>query len=1485
MNHISAAEAAGKKKLTPPPAHGGGEPAYMVGIDVGSTTTKVAVFDRCGGQALRYDYRRHHALQRESVKRAVLLVEEVIGDAPFQLAMTGSGAAPLASALEVPMIQEVVASSIAVRRLYPSAAAMIELGGQDAKIVFFGRDEAGRKQMADMRMNGVCAGGTGAFIDEVAEILHIPVEELSERAEQGRAVYDISGRCGVFAKTDIQPLQAQGVGKEDLALSTYHAIARQTVGGLARGREILGPVIFAGGVFRYHPRLVRVFQETLGLTEPETILPEHPEHIPSSGAAMACRELFPGQGETDCPSLLQRLAKLEAGDHREHAGGPLYFQTDEEKRDFLKRHPAPQSRIAHLPEGGQPVRAFLGIDSGSTTTKFVLMNEEGRLLWSHYGSNEGDPLMTARAALLEMDRAFRENGSGLQILRVCTTGYSERLFADAFIAEDSCVETIAHGRAASHFAGDVSFILDIGGQDMKGIWMDQGVITSIVVNEACSSGCGSFLSSFAGTLHIPEDRIAAAAFASTRPAILGSRCTVFMNSSIISEQRNGCSPEDIMAGLCRSLIENVFSKVIRVSNLDALGQRIMVQGGTFMNDAVLRAMEQYVGREVIRAPYPGLMGAIGAALTARDHYRQAMAEGREPERTFIGMKGLEAFSYTRQSGLSCPLCANHCRRSVIRFGDGRYRVTGNRCERGAVLEPVRGPEGSADPNAGEGGQERQAKAPNLFERRISLLFRKTDPAPICGSRDVTIGIPRVLSFWDSYPFWDAFWRSLGFDVLLSPLSSRKLFEKGLPAVTSDTECFPAKLVHGHVRWLEEQGADRIFMPVITELKSENRQKTSQSVCALVKGYPLVMKNSDNPAARSGIPLDTPLFAWYTDRDRQDQLRRFMKESFGVSEEDTGEAIRRGDLAQRAFREELMEEADRIMEEVRREDGYAVVLASQPYHNDPLICHDLPDMLASMGLPVLTADSIRQVCETDLSHLRLNIVNNYHARTLASAVIAARDPHLEYMKTISFGCGHEAYLVDEIIRVMREISGKVPLVLKVDESDAKGPLQIRVRSFAETVRARRAAKAAGPEGKASPVKTLEDPYPVKFTKEDKRIRTLLIPNSSHAFSRIMAAAVAREGVRTVALPIGRREAIRLGKRYVHNDICFPAQIVIGEILAALQSGRYDPDRTAVGMAKYVGDCRLTHYSALLRKALDDAGFPQIPIWTNDTRDDHNLHPGMKFGLMMSAVTAFGLPMIDALERLLRKIRPYETQPGRGDAAFEEALDLLCEGIEASGLAGMGPAFAKGIERMKEVPYDRSALRPQVVIVGEYLLNFHPGANHDIERYLEKNGFEILEARMSDVIQKSYFYERQQVRRSGVRKKAADRIFLELVDGSFRAAHALTDRIASAHPLYEAPARLQELAEESEPVIPSCFDTGEGLLIPAEIIHDARRGCRNFIVLQPFGCLPNHIVGRGIVKKLGEMFPQAQILSLDYDPDMSFANIENRLQMMIHNERMR
>ncbi|MCL2441664.1 MAG: acyl-CoA dehydratase activase [Treponema sp.] len=1451
-----------------------------IGIDVGSTTVKAVVIQPDTKEILFSRYERHEASQSDKVHSFLQDIFAQFPNNQFKIAFCGSGGRTIADLLQAPYIQEVVANSIAVRTFYPQARVAIELGGQDAKIVFFYHDNAANRLTAgDMRMNGSCAGGTGAFIDEVASLLRTPVEDFDTLASKGSQVYDISGRCGVFAKTDIQPLLNQGGLLNDIALSTFHAIAKQTIGGLAQGLEIKPPVVFEGGPLTFNPTLIKVFAERLGLSDSDIILPPKAELFIAYGAALSINEMFQNT-ETKFSS---QAALTTLSMYREIVTGNSFkqnlnfFNSDAERCEFETRHKMQEiNKINSITHGKDTLRVYMGLDAGSTTTKFVLLDENENVVDCFYSPNKGEPLKVIKEALLEMYAKYHKAGINLEIIALGTTGYGELLFDKALGADYHTVETVAHAAAAQKYIPGVSFILDIGGQDMKAINISNGIVTNITVNEACSSGCGSFLETFAETLNIPVDKIAEAAFNAKNPARLGSRCTVFMNSTIITEQKNGKQADDIMAGLCRSIVENVFTKVVRISNPEQLGEKIVVQGGTLKNNAVLRALEQYLGKSVVRAPYPGEMGAIGVALLTKREITEhgyTSPHGPNDRSRFIGFEEIKNFGYTQEANLICPFCSNNCNRTLVKFSNGLTWVTGNRCERGELV---------GDPNDPTLREEigKRTKAmnivPDMIKLRDELVFKNYPFLKLLPSNNITIGIPRVLDFWRDMPFWNVFWNALGFNITLSRKSSRYLYEKGIQFVASDTVCFPAKLVHGHIEDLIEKKVDRIFFPQINRLPPDNPERFSTFTCPVLKGYPLSIKFSNNPQDKHNIPFDSPICHWFSKRDKDFQLCRFMTETFNIPKNVTMAAIKQAEKALEDFNRILTDNGKKIIDDVQRKNEFAIVIAGRHYQYDEHVNHNLSRYFTSMGIPVLTLDSLPNLGKVPLNKSRVEITNNNHARLLSGAIVAAEHPALEYVDIFSFGCGHDAVYTDEMIRIMDEISGKSPLIIKMDESEIAGPLRIRVRSFIETVMTRRKLVT-------HKTKPLQDPYPVKLNKKDKH-KVILIPNVSRAFCLILSSALAKDGYRTEPLPMGGADAIAMGKKYVHNDMCLPAQIVIGEVILALKSGKYDPNNTVVGTAKVLCDCRLSNYMPLTRKALDEAGFPQVPVITTDLFDLKKAHPGMKFTNLTYANVVWGIIQADALEYLRRKIRPYELQKGETDKVTENAFVEIANGLAKRGIRGTIKPFKKAIKELCKINYDRSKLREPVLIQGEYLLTFHPGSNQEVEKYLEKNGMEVMFPRMYGIYRHLFLnHTVAEIKEFKVKHSLYDTLFA--IGGNkfmdYAAKH--TDKIAKKHPLYECDATLEEVAKLSDHIMHHSILSGESFLIAADILHYAARGVRSFVILQPFGCLPNHICGRGIIKKLKEHYPGIQILPLDYDPDVSFANIENRLQMLIMNAR--
>ncbi|MCD7746662.1 MAG: acyl-CoA dehydratase activase [Lachnospiraceae bacterium] len=1476
-----------------------------IGIDVGSTTVKVVITDARTQDVLYARYVRHNARQKETVGTLLAEAEEQYPARQFRAAVCGSGGRTIAEKLGAHYIQEVVANSAAVRALYPQVKTAVELGGQDAKVVFFYYDKQKKQlQTSDMRMNGSCAGGTGAFIDEVAALLNVETEQFEGLASQGQTVYDISGRCGVFAKTDIQPLLLSGAKKEDIALSTFHAIAKQTIGGLAQGLELAPPIIFEGGPLTFNPTLIGTFAERLSLKDEDIVRPEHPETIVAYGTAIAIDQIFPEKEEeadtVTLRELLERLAAPEKSSRKTENKTKPFFCTPEEKRQFQERHAGElQALCTPQPVDGE-MRVWLGIDSGSTTSKFVLLDEEERVVDRFYAPNKGEALLVVRDGLLKMKRNYDAQGIRLHILGLGTTGYGENLLARAFGADYHTVETVAHAMGCTHYDPDTTFLLDIGGQDMKAIWMEEGIITNIMLNEACSSGCGSFLENFATGLQIPVDGIAEAAFRSESPAKLGSRCTVFMNSTIITEQRNGKGPDDIMAGLCRSVIENVFTKVIRISDTAQLGNHVVVQGGTFRNQAVLRALEEYLGIEVKLAPYPGEMGAIGAALEVKRQITEAgYPNGKDS--SFIGFDALEKFSYETQSGVQCTGCGNRCSRTIVTFSTGKTWVSGNRCEKGAVVEWNRN--GSADGPIVSKKYDEKEKPADLFKERENLLFADYPYHQAAPDKGEVIGLPRVLEFWDSMPFWSTFFRALGYQTKISHKSSRKLYEQGLQYVASDTVCFPAKLVHGHIMDLAGMGVDRIFFPYVMHMPPEGVDKLSPYVCSVLQGYPMVVRNSQNPEKCGKVIFDTPVFHWFEEKDRKKQICSYAAETLGVTKAEAASAFADGERALLSFRETLTRRGSEIIRRAREAGTYAVVLAGRPYHTDPFICHDLSRRFTGRGVPVLTVDSLPGLSEQDLKNTRIEITNDFHTRMLEGAMVAAKDPALEYVQIVSFGCGHDAILSDEITRILAECGNKSPLILKVDESDATGSLGIRIQSFLETIAIKRrnecvrecmehtetrsaslrpaescdryvenaVRKAGAFEGK------LSEPSPAKFRKDDRKRRTILVPNISKEVSVLLSAIMEKENYTVKILPIGGPEQIALGKKYVHNDICFPCQMVIGELISELQRGNYRQDEVAVAMVKFQCDCRMSHYAGLLRKGLDRAGFTDVPIVTTDANDTKDMHPGvMILGISAIWEAVWTFMMLDILTDICRKIRPYELHAGETDEVYNDCVNQLAEGIR-KGVKNARKVFETCIDRMGQIPYDRSHLKPKVFVTGELLVTYHPGSNFNIERYLEANGMETEFPRITDQLRKDFRATECEIKDY----HASIPPYPQLVEGLFDYVQKQLEKVAVRHELYECAKKPKELYREVSSIIPETLSCGEGWLMAAEIAHNAKEGVKSFIILQPFGCLPNHVCGRGVIKRLKEEYPDISILPLDLDPDTSYANVENRLQMLIMN----
>lgn len=1430
-----------------------------VGIDIGSTTAKIAVLD-AGRNLLLSEYRRHLG---EQARCASEFLEQVDGRFPgalLRVAICGSGGRQIADHLGVDFVQEVVANSIAVKHLHPRARTAIELGGQDAKIIFFHFDEVSQQLVAsDMRMNGVCAGGTGAFIDEIAQLLRIPVEEFNAFAERGKHVYHVSGRCGVFAKTDIQPLLNQGVDKADLALSTFHAVAKQTIGGLAQGTRIRPPVVFEGGPLTFNRRLVDTFAENLQLKGDDVIVPERPEVIVAQGCALATLTLLKDHPRThSARALIRRLAERPVADSSETALEWHYFANDGEKRDFFRRH-RPAQAIAGIPKNRGSLDVTLGIDCGSTTSKFVFLDEDENIVASHYSNNQGAPLDVLRSTLIAARDEARASGTELNVVGVGTTGYGEELTAAAFHADHHAVETIAHARAALKYQPDASFVLDIGGQDMKAIFVSHGIITGITLNEACSSGCGAFIETFAASLGVPVEEISARAFRSRAPSDLGSRCTVFMRSRVVTEMKNGRSVDDVLAGLCRSIIQNAFTKVIRLHNLEALGEHIVVQGGTFKNDAILRALEVYTGKQVTRAPHAEFMGAIGVALLTKER-RQAGVKS-----TFMGLDALESLDYHEETIENCPCCANHCSRSLVRFADGSHFVRGNRCERGAIL---------GDPT--DMNYRRQVQAatrriqsvPNLIEERERDLLRHREVKRLCEDRRTTIGIPRALEAWQNLPFWRGLFTALGFTVKISEKSSFEQYDSALSTIPSDTVCFPAKLAHGHFQSLATEGVDRIFVPIIVNGLSRFKNLPIDYPCAVLSGYPLVLKTN----VPTPITVDAPAFVWKSPAMRESQLEKFFSETFGIDAALTRAATGEGDRCQNEFEQETRQRAEEVIGGVAASGGFALVICMRPYQNDPLVNHHVGKYFTRLGVPVIPADALPDLHNENFDSLQVVVDSNTQATLYAAAQIAARHPNLELAQITSFGCGHDAIMSDEIQRIVQE-AGKQVLQLKLDESDAVGPLRIRITSFIETVRRRRLANPPVP----APTHRI---LPV-FTKADRSRREILLPNLSPGFSRIVGAVATARGLHTRVLPLADKRAMELGKLHLHGDICFPAQVNVGEFLRYVEREKPKHAEIAFGLHQNCRGCRAGQYAMIARKALDVAGLADVPMVTSGDQITE-LHPGFRLDARMQYRLIYGIAVLDALDELLRSTRPYEKRAGEARTTYERALESLCREVPHSS-RGVFNVLRNAVAAFNLIPVDDRPRRPLVVLLGEIMLAAHPTANYRIEDYLVEHGMEVSGQRLLDFFHRGFLVKLDERDNYFGEESLVMSLVYKVTHQIIERAFQRCERIMAAYARYRPRPSTQELYDVTSPYLQMIHDAGEGWLIAGDMLHAAAGGAHSFVVVQPFGCMPNQVFGRGIAKLVRDRYPHVQILSLDFDPDTSMANIENRLQMLVMNAR--
>ena len=1401
-----------------------------VGLDVGSTTVKIVVMDE-KLETIYRDYQRHFSDTKNTVCNVLENLAQMYPNATFTIALTGSGAMSASKFLDLPFIQEVVSCKRSVEKYIPQTDVVIELGGEDAKIIYFDKS-------IEQRMNGTCAGGTGAFIDQMASLLHTDPTGLNELAKSHKMIYPIASRCGVFAKTDIQPLLNEGAAKEDIAASIFQAVVNQTISGLACGRPIRGKVAFLGGPLNYLSELRNRFIETLHLTDEEIIIPAEAHLLVAKGAALDSVNAHPITVE----KLKSKIEVLRMShDDTSQPLAPL-FSIDAEYDEFKQRHEKDKVEKADLKTYSGD--CYVGIDAGSTTTKLVLIDSDGKLLYSLYGSNEGNPLQSVIKMLKQLYSEIPEKA----VIRYSgVTGYGEKLIQTALNVDLNEIETIAHYTAAKKFMPNVTSIVDIGGQDMKYIKMKNGSIDNIMLNEACSSGCGSFIETFAKSLNISIQEFVNAAIEARRPVDLGSRCTVFMNSKIKQAQKEGYSVGDISAGLSYSVIKNAIQKVMKVRDVKTLGDHIVVQGGTFYNDAVLRAFELIVGKNVVRPDIAGLMGAYGVALLAKEQYEANL--DMEYVSTITKLDALDSLKIDI-SHVRCNGCENHCLLTINKFSNGSRYISGNRCEKGAGI-------------VGE-----KTNLPNLVKYKYERIFGYTPLEEKDAPRGV-IGIPRVLNMYEDYPFWFTFLTSLGFRVILSEKSNRKTYEKGMESMPSESVCFPAKLSHGHIIGLINQGIKTIFYPCMPYSRKEYEKADNHYNCPIVISYSEVLKNNVEELKEKNIKFLNPFLPF----DAKNLAKTIMElpefAEYSFTKKELLEAAKKAEAEYQKCRDDIHKKGEETVKYIEENNLKGIVLAGRPYHVDPEVNHGIDTLITSLGLCVLTEDSIANLTEAKRP---LRVVDQwmFHARLYAAADYVGKHDNLELVQLNSFGCGVDAVTTDQVEEILTSF-GKMYTLIKIDEINNLGAVRIRIRSLLASMNKRLKNKE---------LQKGNGDYEIHkkiFTKDMKEDYTILIPQMAPIHFELLEAAVRASGYKVELLRECTSHTVETGLKYVNNDACYPSILVTGQMIEALESGKYDLNKTALIMSQTGGGCRATNYIGFIRKALKDAGFENVPVISFNVVGMEKM-PGFKITLPLIERLLKMVVYADLLQKMLTKNRAYEVNKGESQKLFDEWMDKCKKLLEKSTMKEFKQSIYDIVNDFEKIELDTSVIKPKVGIVGEVLIKYHPFGNNFIANKLEEEGAEVI---LPDFMGFIKFIATHKITFNQLIK--TDKLKAKLFKTAIKLIDILEkdERIALANSKkgYLQPCDIWELEDKVKDILSIGNQTGEGWFLTAEMIEYMEHDIPNIICVQPFACLPNHVVGKGVIKTIREKYPEANISPVDYDPGASETNQANRIKLLM------
>lgn len=1407
---------------------------YKAGIDVGSTTVKMVVFD--DNYEMKFSrYERHFSDVKTATIKVLHEMMYELGDIPFTFSITGSGGMGLSDVIGATFIQEVIASTLTIEKFIPQTDVMIELGGEDAKMTFF--DGA-----MEQRMNGSCAGGTGAFIDQMAELLKVDAAGVNELAKNYQNLYPIASRCGVFAKTDVQPLLNEGVRKEDIAASIFQAVVNQTVAGLAAGRRITGNIAFLGGPLYFMSELRKRFIETLNIKPENVVFPEHPQLFVAMGAALDEENAT----EFSASQIIHQLENDKSENLVPQDTMDVLFESEADLADFRARHA--KASAAHKLLSEHHGAAYLGIDAGSTTTKLVLIDDEGNLLFEHYGSNNGDPL---DSVLTVMTTLYNEMPDDVYIAKSAVTGYGEQLIKAAIKVDIGEVETMAHYKAADFFQPGVDFIIDIGGQDMKAMKIRDGALSSIQLNEACSSGCGSFIETFAKSLKYDVKEFAQAALLTKHPVDLGSKCTVFMNSKVKQVQKEGATVGDISAGLSYSVIKNALYKVIKVKRPEDLGDKIVVQGGTFYNEAVLRAFEKISGRQVVRPSIAGLMGAYGCALIAMENGSDDTGLS-----TILDLASLQAFQTTKEF-TTCGLCENMCKMTLTVFNDGSKFVSGNRCERGAE-------------KAMQIKVDKRDKKVNLVDYKYKKLFKFKSLSKKKAMHG-EIGIPRVLNMYENYPLWHTLLTDLGFRVVLSPKSDKALYEKGIETIPSDTVCYPAKLSHGHIMSLIEKDVPTIFYPSVLYERQEDASAQNHYNCPIVQSYPEVIKNNIDEIRNGQVGYIHPFINLADPDNMTDNLYQALSD-FEITKAEVAAAVKHGFEEMDAFKQDIRKQAEDLMMQINLNHEKAIVLSGRPYHLDPEINHGIANIITQEGFHVLTEDAIAHLSEVG----GLRVVNQwvYHSRLYGAARVVAKNKNLELVQLNSFGCGLDAVTTDQVEEIM-QAHHKLYTVLKIDEGSNMGAIRIRLRSLKAAVN-ERDKRPKMPELAEADYHEMVESHPL-FTKEMKQKHTLLMPMLSPIHQEgLIDEAFKQSGYNVVLLPEDKA-AINSGLKFVNNDSCYPAIISIGQLIHALASGDYDVNNTSVLMTQTGGGCRATNYIPLLRKALKDAGFAQVPVVSLSMGNKGTEQSdGFKLTVPLMVRVVIGALYGDLFERVVYRTRPYEISKGQIDALHAKWLEKAKHNMKSGSIFEFNRNMKQIVREFDEISL-RDIKKPRVGVVGEILVKYSKTANNDIVSIIESEGAEAVVPDIIGFMNYSLYNQIWKSDNLGMGKKAKyfARAFINIIQMMEKP----MNKALKASKRFDGLHSIDALAADTEKIISIGNHTGEGWFLTGEMIELLQDGVDNIVCLQPFGCLPNHIVGKGMTKELRRQYPRANIAPIDYDPSVSVVNQLNRIRLMM------